>query len=368
MWARKYTKCIKCGTINKKHISRGLCGSCYQKDIERRYKKGTSQRGIAAKKLTKEYLVNQYFKEKKSLIDIAKMSNCSRQFVYKKMLEYAIPRRSQRSARRMALKQKKIIVNKLQDDGHIQSVTYQKIEYNEKFFASWSQEMAYVLGIIFTDGCLDMRKHEAKTTVRRTPHLSVAQKYPELLKKVLALMNCNAKLYHRKRTKYGTGVAGALYFFDFICTPFYPDLVKLGLKTTKSLDIEFPTIPRQYARHFIRGCWDGDGSVYFEKSRRHLTASFYSGSINFIKGMLAELERTGLPRRTIYTLQRKHQSFYFKFRGNNCIKLYHYLYDDAPPTQYLERKHSLFKKYAEQQRAALKDTKYRQISIFKMTE
>lgn len=40
-------------------------------------------------------------------------------------------------------------------------------------------------------------------------------------------------------------------------------------------------------------------------------------------------------------------------------------YDDVPPTQYLERKHSLFKKYADQQRTALKDTKYRQISIFK---
>lgn len=368
MWARKYTKCIQCGTTNKRHISRGLCVSCYQKDIESRHKEETRQRGIAAKKLTKEYLVNQYFKEKRSLSDIAKVSNCSRQFVYKKMLEYAIPRRSQRSARKMALKQKKIIVNRLQDDGHIQSVTYQKIEYNEKFFASWSKEMAYVLGIIFTDGCLDMRKHEAKTTVRRTPHLSISQKDPEFLKKVLALMDCNAKLYHRKRTKYGNKVAGALYFFDFICTPFYPDLVKLGLKTTKSLDIEFPTIPQQYTRHFIRGCWDGDGSVYFQKGRRHLIASFYSGSRLFIEGMLSQLEKAGLPKRTVYILKRKHPSYYFKFHGHDCIKLYHYLYDDVPPTQYLERKHSLFKKYADQQRAALKDAKDRQISIFKTTE
>jgi len=72
VWARKHTKCIQCGTINKKHISRGLCVSCYQKDIESRHKGETKQRGIAAKKLTKEYLVNQNYKEKKSLSDIAK--------------------------------------------------------------------------------------------------------------------------------------------------------------------------------------------------------------------------------------------------------------------------------------------------------
>ena len=163
-------------------------------------------------------------------------------------------------------------------------------------------------------------------------------------------------------------MCGSVYYFNIACSVIYPDLVRLGMKTTKSLDIEFPTIPQQYVRHFIRGCWDGDGSVYFEKGRRHLTASFYSGSRLFIEVMLSELEKAGLPKRTIYTLQRKHPSFYFKFRGNNCIKLYHYLYDDAPPTQYLDRKHALFRKYADQQKAALKDAKDRQISIFKTTE
>jgi hypothetical protein len=83
--------------------------------------------------------------------------------------------------------------------------------------------------------------------------------------------------------------------------------------------------------------------------------------------MLSELEKAGLPKRTIYTLQRKHPTYYFKFHGHDCIKMYNYFYNDVPPTQYLERKHSLFKKYADQQRVALKDAKDRQISIFKTT-
>lgn len=365
MWARKYKKCTKCGTTKVKHLSRGLCVKCYHKDIESRHKKETRQRGIAAKILTKEYLVNQYFKEKKSLSDIAEGCSCSRQFVHKKMLEYEIPRRTLRSARKMALKQKKIIVNRLQDDGLIHSVIYQKIEYNGKFFASWSQEMAYVLGILYTDGCLSMSIHHGKKVTRRTPIISFAQKERELVAKVLALMDCNAKIRHHKRRIYGGNVCGAVYSFSLACSAIYPDLVRLGLKSTKSLDIEFPTIPQQYVRHFIRGCWDGDGSVYFEKGRPHLTASFYSGSRLFTEGMLSELEKAGLPKRTMYMLKRKHPSYYFKFHGHNCIKMYHYLYDGVPPTHYLERKHALFKKYADQQKAIVKETKYRQISIFK---
>jgi len=362
MWSRKYNKCVKCGTTEEKHLSRGLCVKCYHKDIEGRHKKKERQRGIAARKLTKEYIVNQYFKEKKSLSDIAKGCSCSRQFVYKKMLEYEIPRRSLRSARKMALRQSKIIVNRLQDDGHIQSVIYQKTEYNEKFFASWSQEMAYVLGILYTDGCLSMSIHHGKKVTRRTPIISLAQKERELVAKVLALMDCNVKIHHHKRRIYGGRVCGAVYYFSLACSAIYPDFVKLGLKPAKSLDIKFPKIPSQYIRHFIRGCWDGDGSVYFTRHKNYVTASFYSGSLHFVKGMLSKLEKAGLPRRTVYTLKRKSTSYYFKYHGRDCITLYHYLYDSVLPTQYLERKHALFKKYADQHEEKYK--KYTQIHIF----
>lgn len=363
MWARKHNKCIKCGTTQEKHLSRGLCVKCYHKDIESRHKKVTRQRGIAAKKLTKEYLINQYFKEKKSLSDIAEECSCSRQFVYKKMLEYEIPRRTLRSARKMALSQSKIIINRLQDDGHIQSVIYQKIEYNEKFFASWSQEMAYVLGILYTDGCLSMQIHHGKRSTRRTPIISLAQRERELIGKVLALIDCDAKIHYRKRKVYGGRICGAVYYFSIACYAIYPDLVRLGLKSAKSLDIAFPTIPNKYVRHFIRGCWDGDGSVYFEKRNpSNIKASFYSGSRPFINGLLSKLEKAGLPKRKVYIKQGKKPSYYFRFTGSQCIKLYHYLYDDVPPTQYLERKHASFKKYADKQEE--KNRKYAQIQIF----
>ena len=56
MWARKFERCIKCGTTKIRHIARGFCANCYQKDIEKRHKDHPRGLRIAAKKLTKQYI------------------------------------------------------------------------------------------------------------------------------------------------------------------------------------------------------------------------------------------------------------------------------------------------------------------------
>jgi transcriptional regulator with XRE-family HTH domain len=87
-WSYKYDRCEKCGTTQTKHVSRGLCKNCYDRDIEKRHKDENRIRkhGESSSILTKEYLINNYTYQKKSLSDIAKDANCSRQYVYKKVL------------------------------------------------------------------------------------------------------------------------------------------------------------------------------------------------------------------------------------------------------------------------------------------
>ncbi len=346
MWSRKYNKCVSCGKTTERHISRGLCAACYHRDIERRHKRHVRVRGIAAPKLTKKYLIDQYVRKKRSLSEIAEDCSCSRQYVHKRMGQLGIPRRSLRSARNLALRQTKIKVERIDDAGEQTTVVYHRITFNRKFFSRWSSKMAYVLGVVFTDGCLHVRKQSRKSLVRRVPHLSMAQKNPELLLKVLALMECNAKLHSRPKKKYGDRVSGAVYSFDFTCASIYPDLLKLGLSSKKSLDIEFPDIPDEYVRHFIRGCWDGDGSIYIENRTGKLCASFVSGSEKFIEGILKALEKAGLPKRTIYVRKGKTPSYYFRYCGKQCLDLCHFLYDDVLSTQYLERKHTIFKRFS----------------------
>lgn len=356
MWARKYEKCKSCGTVSAKHRARGLCKNCYHKDIECRHKRHRRGLRIAASKLSREYLIQKYLREQLSLSEIAQECGCSRQYVFKKMREHGLVLRNRQNARRIALEQRKIEVRRTDDAGDSRAVIFRKIKYNSEFFEKWTPAMAYVLGIIFTDGNLQERKTYDATTGQytRMARLSIAQKEPELLRKVLALMNCDARLYFQARKEYSTTVAGQLYHFSIASNELYHTLSAYGLKPKKSLDIRFPLMPDEYVRHFVRGCWDGDGSVYVERRSNRLVASYVSGSKVFITELAMHLEKAGLPRRTIYEENRRHSSYYIKYAGDQCTKLYHYLYDNVPPTQYLERKYQLFNKHCDNPRGQTK--------------
>jgi hypothetical protein len=101
--------------------------------------------------------------------------------------------------------------------------------------------MAYVLGAIYSDGCLTVT-HRGYDTV------TIAQKEPELLQKCLALMKCNAPLNCRPNNS----PAGGLYAFAVNRQNVCRDLVALGLHPRKSLTIQFPRAPFEVVRHFIK--------------------------------------------------------------------------------------------------------------------
>jgi hypothetical protein len=150
--------------------------------------------------------------------------------------------------------------------------------------------MAYVLGVIYTDGNLRpgiLRDPTCSDTLS-VGRLTVSQKEPELLEKILQLMTCNARLLTRKRQVFENTVAGQIYYFHINNDAIYDDLIRCGLFPNKSLIINFPECPGPFLRHFIRGCWDGDGSVYVDKKSGQLRASFVSGSYNFITGIQQE--------------------------------------------------------------------------------
>ena len=199
--------------------------------------------------------------------------------------------------------------------------------------------MAYVLGIICTDGCLAKPVGPVKFRV------TIGQKEPELLEKVRVLMGSNALISYSP----ARGVAGALHTMRIDNLDVYRDLQALGLTENKSLTLRFPKIPSRLVRHFIRGCWDGDGSVYLEGNDTYKPcASYVSGSKNFIEQLVRHLVNLGLPDRTIHTSTRsKNPSYYFRYTGSSCAKLYRLFYDGIDENMYLSRKHDRFRKIGE---------------------
>lgn len=344
MWSHKHKQCTKCGTTKQRHLGRGLCALCYQKMIEGKKSPKKVKRGFPSSLLVKDYLIEHYLNNQESLIDIASNANCSRQFVLKKIKEFNLPLREKSSARQLALKKGKIKFERINETGESAIITLNKNKVNDHFFANWSPQMAYVLGIVCTDGNirLSTRKDSNKKYTIRVSRLTISQKEPELLEKVLKLMNSETKLLHRERKKFPNTISGETYYFHLNSDFIYDDLAKLGLSPNKSLTLKFPDIPNEFLNHFIRGCWDGDGSVYLDKTSNSIFASFVSGSIDFISSILYHLTNNGLPKRRLY---KRGNSYYFRYTGRQCGKLAKYLYKEANESMWLNRKYELFKRY-----------------------
>ena len=251
--------------------------------------------------------------KKKSLEDIARLYEVSRVAVYKKLMKFGITQRSKSEARIEAQKQGKL--------------PQRFFDINENFFSSWSTEMAYVLGLIITDGCIS-----------KTGILSLSMNDKELLEKVKKAMGSAHNITPSKHQK-------GLYYFHFAREKLAKDLEKLCIVPRKSHIVKFPEVPQVYLPDFIRGVFDGDGSVFFDKRRPNfpLRSKFVSSSKDFIQGLCASLELLGMPKRTIYRQKTKNGwSYMFIYDHKDSVKLFNILYKNAQNSLFLDRKYRRF--------------------------
>ncbi|WP_096154508.1 LAGLIDADG family homing endonuclease [Bacillus sp. FJAT-45066] len=119
-----------------------------------------------------------------------------------------------------------------------------KHKVNEHFFKTWSDEMAWVLGLIITDGSISKKTHS----------ITLSQKDTELLRLVAEYMKADYVIAPIASTR----TVPKLIINSKIIKH---DLIQLGLIPKKSLIVPFPNVPSVYIPAFIRGVIDGDGWV-----------------------------------------------------------------------------------------------------------
>ena len=251
--------------------------------------------------MTKEKLFELYVEKRMSLTDIGKLAGCTRVNVHYKLKKFRIDARSKTEARTLALDKGKIKTTRIDEFGNEIGIVFRKIRYNEKFFKEWSAEMAYVLGLIYTDGNLHIRKAKSGYEIGI---LTFAQKDKELVEKFLKLMGCDAPIRFKERRELESTTAGELFYFNIGNNDIANDLIRLGVTTAKSLNMKFPKIPNKYFRHFVRGVFDGDGSVYLDKLT--IRVKLLSGSCSFIQTLNKLMAENDFPLRKIdvsYTIK-----------------------------------------------------------------
>lgn len=219
---------------------------------------------------------------------------------------------------------------------------------NYKYFDTWSSNMAYILGFIYADGYIHKDRYVLRLNVQRSDRI-ILEKIKEELEfdgKIIDYdSKCCDKLHPSSRLSIGS--------MDMI-----KRLRELGLHSNKSLTIQFPNIPKEYELDFIRGFFDGDGSIEYKRQIHNVKNSdtyqlrfrLFSGSYGFLDSIMIILIKHGLKEKTIHSSKGKNL-YSITYSTKESYKLYDLLYKEND--LYLERKKLKFEKGFE-----LRDNKY----------
>lgn len=206
-----------------------------------------------------------------------------------------------------------------------------KYKVNEHFFKKWSHNMAYILGFWFSDGYI----YNGLARDKRTRFIfGITQCEKEILEKILKEMDSDYQI-HEEKIKNGVS-----YRFFVESKEIVEDIIKLGGEYRKSLISKFPDVPKKYLSDFIRGLWDGDGSV-FKGKRNIATATFSCGSKVFVDGFVKILkERVGIENPLVIRDKRRKSAYVISLSPNGSRKLRDYIYNGC--SLFLKRKKDIF--------------------------
>ena len=207
-----------------------------------------------------------------------------------------------------------------------------KYEYDVKTFTNEDNISYYLLGVFITDGNVSYQKSHSINKTYYTCEIKSADH--NWIKKLSKLCGKNLPLTPATNSKclrlrlHNTKIGEWLVANN--CTP------------NKTLTIQFPHISDIYLSDFIRGCWDGDGSISIShRSNGYLEprAQFYSASKSFIYSMQnILLEKYGITSH-IYNVKMqdhemangnivsaKNQLYQMSIGGQHCKKFAEQIY------------------------------------------
>lgn len=154
----------------------------------------------------------------------------------------------------------------------------------DNFFKTWSEEMAYILGFICADGWLYLDVRKKQTGYGRVC-ISINKKDIDVLEKIVDVIGYSRDRIHYKKSD------DTVYLYIYNSNT-YNDLVRLGLTPNKSLTLKWINVPKEYKRHFIRGYFDGDGSLteQFQTEKYCKLTIQFLGTVDFLQGLVKTFE------------------------------------------------------------------------------
>ncbi len=202
--------------------------------------------------------------------------------------------------------------------------------------------MAYVLGFFVADGCIMTSKGRENNpyTFNIT---SIDLEHLQSIKRVLGS--------DYKIGKKSNGSGGNAYQISVRNSTLATDLIKLGICPRKTYNLGAIKVPEEYFSNFVRGFFDGDGSVYIYSVNNvlQIKSSFVCTSFDFITDFNTRLCKTlNVPVKSIHRKLGEKIGFMTQYSNSFYIddseKLAKFMYENNP-SLCLERKREIFKKW-----------------------
>ena len=143
--------------------------------------------------------------------------------------------------------------------------------------------MAYVLGFFAADGCLTINPRGAR-------YLEFSNTDRDVLVKIRAAMGSRHKISRRVRPQANWQDSWRIQIGS---AAMFQDVQRLGFTIAKSQRIQLPRIPPPYFADFVRGFFDGDGSVALVRQgkRYAVLLRFICADIRFLQQLARAIQQ-----------------------------------------------------------------------------
>ena len=213
--------------------------------------------------------------------------------------------------------------------------TNRKWTLDESFFDEINTEQkAYFMGLLYADGCLNDGKQSSIV-------LSLCETDKDILEKFNLALKYDRPLAIIK--KYGKAKQDA-FTVTVQCRRMYNAVVRFGCTPRKTFTLTYPNfISAELHRHFIRGFFDGDGSMSFNGRFGYVnivaTDMFCQSVASILNDQLGITCNFYKPN--LKDKGKNHSILNLRVKGGRQLdKLFHYMYDNS--TVYMERKYNKF--------------------------
>lgn len=274
--------------------------------------------------VTRDELVRMYVEEERSLREVGDQIGKTASGVAYLLKKFDIPSRSKSQSRLLALRKGKFGMFDYHD-------------FNRGFFKEWNPKSAYMLGLSFADAGVSSG----------TLAFTFGRGSMELAYNIAELMGSSNEPKKIRNNGYPA------WRITFSSVGMIEDMERMGMPVgARSLTKNFPELPVGMEPHFVRGYFDGNGSVGSQLVRIYTGSRSFAGGLRQcvedcildrfdarITGGRVSVDKPRVKRFKDKVVQATHENYIVIYASfSDRANLYHWFYDDAPPYTWSERK------------------------------